>query len=325
MTPALVLFGCLTSDNVVTADGVCQPQSFGGNAIYAALGARVWSDSVGVVARAGTGYPEACFDFLTGMGIGVEGIRRQPKPHGRNMVFIYSADGSRTRSVPAAVMAGIPPAERHRFSDTTLQPDAGQKWLEFSPDADDMPKSWWQSVQGIHCAAIPMVRQGHVASAARRRVGARVWIQIDSPWQDRKAQGYGEDESLLRTVDALLPSEADLKDYRPGAGQGEALEALLGDGAKTVVLKKGALGCEIRDAGRSIAIPAVAVDAVDPTGAGDAFCGGFLAGMIATRDIVQAARQGTVAASFAVERPGIEGLLRIDRREAARRLASITR
>lgn len=150
--------------------------------------------------------------------------------------------------------------------------------------------------------------------------------RINSPWQDRKAQTIAEDAFLLRTADAVLPSETDLSDYRPELPRDEAPRALLRYGVRTLVVKKGGAGCEIHDAasGRVIAIPAVATDAVDPTGAGDAFCGGFLAGIVAGNDLVRAARQGAVAASFAVERTGVEGLLRIDRREADDRLASIT-
>jgi sugar/nucleoside kinase (ribokinase family) len=72
-------------------------------------------------------------------------------------------------------------------------------------------------------------------------------------------------------------------------------------------------------------VPVVSVRAVDPTGAGDAFCGGFLAGVCATGDVLMAARQGAVSASFAIERNGLDGLARADRREAAARLSSLVR
>ena len=325
MTPELAVFGCLTLDNVVTAEGQVLPQSFAGNAIYATLGARLWSDSVGVVARAGDNYPQACFDLLEDLGVDVAGIRRLPKPHGRNMAFFYRADGSRTRHAAPEVLAALAPAERGRFVDTTLQPDAREKWLEFSPDADDAPSAWWTDLRGIHCPAIPMARQAHIVSAARSRHGAKIWTQIDSPWQDKAAQEPAEEAALLCDVDAVLPSEADIDDFLPGATRPAATQALLRAGARRVVLKRGANGCDVYcHDGRTVHIPTVAVHVVDLTGAGDAFCGGFLAGICATGDVVAAARQGAVSASFAIERLGVEGLARADRREAADRLASIT-
>jgi hypothetical protein len=133
----------------------------------------VWNDSVGVVARAGANYPSACFDLLDHLGVAHEGVWRSPAPHGRNMAFVYSADGSRSRRIPAEIMAAIPAEERDRFLDTTLQSDAREKWLAFSPNADDTPEDWWSAAKGVHCAAIPMARQAAIVAAARaRRLGA---------------------------------------------------------------------------------------------------------------------------------------------------------
>jgi hypothetical protein len=149
----------------------------------------VWNDCVGVVARAGANYPSACFDLLDHLGIAHEGVRRSPAPHGRNMAFVYSADGSRSRRIPAEIMAAMPAEERDRFLETTLQPDAREKWLAFSPNADDTPEDWWSAAKGVHCAAIPMARQAAIVAAARSRAARGVWAQIDSPWQDKAAQG----------------------------------------------------------------------------------------------------------------------------------------
>jgi len=324
VAPELIVYGCLTLDNVVTAEGVRLPQVFAGNALYAALGARVWNDSVGVVSRAGVNYPSACFDLLDHLGVAHEGVRRSPASHGRNMAFVYSPDGSRSRRIPAEIMAAIPAEERDRFLDTTLQPDAREKWLAFSPNADDTPEDWWSATKGVHCAAIPMARQATIVAAARSRAARDVWAQIDSPWQDKAAHGRESDTGLLADLDALLPSEADLADYCAGVPPAQVVRTLLAVGAKRIILKRGGEGCDIYGSdGATIHVPVVSVRAVDPTGAGDAFCGGFLAGVCATGDVLMAARQGAVSASFAIERNGLDGLARADRREAAARLSSL--
>jgi ribokinase len=46
------------------------------------------------------------------------------------------------------------------------------------------------------------------------------------------------------------------------------------------------------------------VEIYDPTGAGDAFCGGFLAGYRRTFDPVQAAVYGNISASLVIEGQG---------------------
>jgi ribokinase len=58
----------------------------------------------------------------------------------------------------------------------------------------------------------------------------------------------------------------------------------------------------------------------DPTGAGDAFAGGFLAAIVAGRTLEAALDQAIVSASFALEDWGANGLLAATREEADRRL-----
>jgi len=51
-------------------------------------------------------------------------------------------------------------------------------------------------------------------------------------------------------------------------------------------------------------VPAVPVDAVDPTGAGDAFAAGYLAALVSGGDDAACARAAVRAAAEAVSRPG---------------------
>jgi sugar/nucleoside kinase (ribokinase family) len=68
----------------------------------------------------------------------------------------------------------------------------------------------------------------------------------------------------------------------------------------TVVLTQGAAGVTVFHEGASTHVPAVAAPVVDPTGAGDAFCAGYLAAWVRTGDPVESAREGAVVASRAV-------------------------
>jgi adenosine kinase len=54
-------------------------------------------------------------------------------------------------------------------------------------------------------------------------------------------------------------------------------------------------------------VPAVPVEqAVDPTGAGDAFRAGLIKGIVTNGSLLESARLGTVCASFAVEKVGTQ-------------------
>ncbi len=122
---------------------------------------------------------------------------------------------------------------------------------------------------------------------------------------------------LLEGV-AFMPSELEARLLFPdiaakdgvafGSAAAERLEA---QGPMLVVIKLGAQGSVVRLDGRSVHVPAQAARVVDSTGAGDAYCGGFIAGWLATRQIEVAAACGTVAAgetigSFGAFLPGAE-------------------
>ncbi len=96
-------------------------------------------------------------------------------------------------------------------------------------------------------------------------------------------------------------------------------KTLLGFGPALVVLKKGEHGAIIF--GREFIFGVLAhphARVVDPTGAGDAFAGGFLgyldkAGSFARREVRRAAVYGSVLASYAIEDFGIGRFLTLDR------------
>lgn len=79
------------------------------------------------------------------------------------------------------------------------------------------------------------------------------------------------------------------------------------DRKRCLITTLGAKGCRIQTAQKSFHVPAVPVsETVDPTGAGDAFRGGFLAGIEKQKDLKTSAQIGSVAASFAVEKYGTQ-------------------
>ncbi len=69
----------------------------------------------------------------------------------------------------------------------------------------------------------------------------------------------------------------------------------------TIVVTKGGDGCDVITTAGTVSVPVVpAEDAVDPTGAGDAFRGGLIKGLIADLPIERAAQMGNVAGHYAV-------------------------
>lgn len=157
--------------------------------------------------------------------------------------------------------------------------------------------------------------------AAARAIGART-ILNPAPAADIEPE-------LLAVTDWLVPNETEFAriaeepladDPETEARQVEAFAGRLG---VSVVVTLGARGAAVIAAGgRLTRVPAPPVTAIDTTGAGDAFVGGFAVGLAMGRDPLAAARLGCAAASDSVTRPGTQ-LSYPDREQAARLLAAL--
>jgi ribokinase len=168
------------------------------------------------------------------------------------------------------------------------------------------PPPWppeWDDVAGLHLAPHAAAQQAALARQAR---AAGVRVVTCDPQAHVQAQ-----DALLQAVDAFLPSERELHAWVPQAAPADALAMLARRCAAQLAVKLGARGVLWWDraAGTARHLPAIAVEAPDPTGAGDAFCGGVLAGLVLGEDFPRALWRGTVAASFAVEHAGADTAL----------------
>ena len=80
-------------------------------------------------------------------------------------------------------------------------------------------------------------------------------------------------------------------------GDPAALREILPDPA-TLVVKDGARRALAVDrGGKTIAVPALRVDVVEPVGAGDAFAAGYLSGVVRGEDAVTCLRRGHIGAA----------------------------
>jgi sugar/nucleoside kinase (ribokinase family) len=114
--------------------------------------------------------------------------------------------------------------------------------------------------------------------------------------------------SLITGLTAFLPSEEEIRSLFQGRTDNlwEMAEAIASYGCDIIVVKRGERGQLVLDGSsrKRWEIPAYPVQAVDPTGAGDAYCGGFLAGFSNTYDALQAALYGNISASLSIEGQG---------------------
>ena len=176
---------------------------------------------------------------------------------------------------------------------------------------------------GFGCGRAPLASLGELIGGLRAARPDRL-ITVDSPWYDERAVATDAHLGLLASIDVVMPSEDDLVLFRPGMPLIDTIRTLIDDGARAVVVKLGAAGSLVVDgSGAMTHVPAYPAAAVDPTGAGDAFCGGFLVGLRETGDLVRAALYGTVSASFVVEERSALPIFRFGRADAEARLPSV--
>jgi sugar/nucleoside kinase (ribokinase family) len=114
--------------------------------------------------------------------------------------------------------------------------------------------------------------------------------------------------ALLQGVTAFMPSDQELRALFWGETHDlwEMVEAVGVYGCEFILVKCGGQGQLLYNvpARRRWEIPAYPARLADPTGAGDAFCGGFLAGYHRSYDPLEAALYGNVSASLKVEGNG---------------------
>jgi len=84
----------------------------------------------------------------------------------------------------------------------------------------------------------------------------------------------------IRLADVVMPSMEDLKTLLGSASPEEALRLILKRGPKTVAIKLGAGGCIVASGGKTVRAPGFKVTPVDTTGAGDAFDGAVIVGLL---------------------------------------------
>ncbi|MGA9669532.1 MAG: PfkB family carbohydrate kinase [Terracidiphilus sp.] len=295
--PSLAVFGSLTIDDLVFPDGTTRWAVPGGSAVYAALGASLWTEYPSIVAPLGDDYPR---DVLNGR---IDLSRCTHLPRTLRNWGLYEEDGTRY----------------------FVSRSASRNWNEFCPMPEDAASGHQTAA---HIAPAP---HNIVADITRElRKGGPLTISLDL--DDHDLAGQAKLDSiidLLRDIDLFLPS---LHLARSLFGGTTALEVLhrirsVAPDVALIAVKCGAEGVIAHAVGTSecVHVPAVPVELVDPTGAGDAFCGGALASFMTEGNSVQALLSGTVSASFCVEGLGLAGLAAATKDGADGRLSVLRR
>lgn len=116
-------------------------------------------------------------------------------------------------------------------------------------------------------------------------------------------------DAVLRKIDIVTPNETEAQALTGVKieSEADALRAarVFGEkGVRKVIVTLGSMGAFATDGERHELIPRIDVNAVDTTGAGDAFNGGFAMALAEGRDLFTALRYGNAAGALSVTKPG---------------------
>ena len=103
---------------------------------------------------------------------------------------------------------------------------------------------------------------------------------------------------LLPSVDYFMPSLEEAAFLSGRDDPAEAAAFFMDRGAGACIFKMGAKGSYTRTRDRAFRTPAFRVPVSDTTGCGDAYCGGFVVGLVEGLDLEAACRLGAAAAAL---------------------------
>ncbi|HUO58288.1 MAG TPA: carbohydrate kinase family protein [bacterium] len=123
---------------------------------------------------------------------------------------------------------------------------------------------------------------------------------LDTAW-DLKGRWMKALKPCLPFLDYFMPSEREVKMLLGYSNPVRAAKAFLGMGAKCVIIKQEEKGSFLkRRDGLEIQVPAFKAKVMDTTGAGDAFCAGFIKGLSVGWNPIRCLRLGNAAGACAV-------------------------
>ena len=299
-----ICLGGLRIDYLITADGRTASGVHGGNAAFAAVGARLWTRAgqVGILAKNGPTFPLDWLAALARHGIDTGCVIPVAESVEQRTFFSHRPDGNRSEANPAdhyrALGMALPAGLQGYNQPSSDAQEAIYRALRI--DGAEVAADCWPGC-AFHCSPADWETTSSCIAAARRTGVPQISLD-PGLWMGRRS--LADLAPVLRQCDAFLPSEAEARLlFGRQMTRQEMMRRLSTQGPPTIVLKLGAAGSLIyqRETDRFTHVSPAPARVVDVTGAGDAFCGAFAVGLHATGDPVIAAQWGAVSASFVVE------------------------
>ncbi len=299
----------------------------GGNLLYAAVGVSLWDSGVSLLSRVGRNFPQEWLVQLSSYGWDLAGVKRLSEELDHRSFYCYEdlETISTANPIDGFTAAAIPfPKELIGYHPPPDTIDSRVHPTPFSLKASDIPADYLDATAAhlcpldflSHTLLPPILRHGHLSTITME-----------------PASGYMHPTfldslpGLLGGISAFLPTETNALSLYQARSTDllEISESLAAAGCEIIVIQRGNRGCLVYDHRNHTRwiVPAYPSQLVDPTGANDSFCGGFLAGYRQTYDPLEAALHATISRSFCVESSNPKHMLDVMPRLAQARLESL--
>ena len=308
MIPNILFLGRLTREYILPMEGAPILDRPGGSPLYAAGAAALWEKKTGLVARVGEDYPYAWLREFASHGIDTEGIQVIPGSLDLRAFRAYEPNrelslanpvghfARRQLTFPKALLGYRPPEKKEKVR--AERPPT-------SPLVNEIPQDYLEA-PSAHISPLDFLSQGQLLTSLRA-AGIRS-ISLDPEPEYMHPHRRQDLRLFLDGLTAFLPSEEEMRSLFWGETHDlwQMAEALGAFGCQYIVIKRGKEGQLLYDAAakKRWILPAYNSRVADPTGAGDAFCGGFAAGFEQHQDPIKAAAYGNVSASLSMEGSG---------------------
>jgi sugar/nucleoside kinase (ribokinase family) len=184
---------------------------------------------------------------------------------------------------------------------------AGERALLYQLGASAEPFPSFPIAGAAHFHLAAVFRMNHLRTAApgvlRRAKELGMTTSVDTQW-DTEGEWMKVLEPSLPSTDLLFVNEDEARMLTGCSDIEGAARALRSAGAKTVCIKLGFRGCVVFEGDSSFASPGFQVAAIDSTGAGDCFSGGYIAALQRGLSHQDAARFANAAGALSVQQLG---------------------
>ena len=279
-----VIYGKIIIDTIRLLNGVAVRGVLGGGGPQGAFGARVWDKSVGLLTRSGWDLDQSVIDNLYDLDVDLQGWVIYPALRTPRGTMEYDKN------------------EYHQYTTKEIEPPPDLKTI-VNRNIDIPPD--YQDCKSIHL--ITEFANEHMVKLALELKGKGAILSLEPLILLNSTRSNAEEMlQFLPQVDIVTPDWPSASGIAGSDDPKKVLAFWSKLGPQCVAVRNGKHGSYVWDAEHDQMwhIPIIKIEALDPTGCGNAYGGGFCVGWTRTRDALIAGCYGGISASFMAQAVG---------------------